>query len=37
LARTVSVLVEQRGDGPISDVAAAGAELQLLGATRWVM
>jgi DtxR family Mn-dependent transcriptional regulator len=37
LARTVSVIVEARGDGPVSDVAEAGAELQLLGPTRWGM
>jgi DtxR family transcriptional regulator, Mn-dependent transcriptional regulator len=37
LARTVSVLVESRGSGPVSDVAEAGAELQLLGTTRWGM
>ena len=37
LARTVSVLVLERGDGPVSDVAEAGAELQLLGPTRWGM
>jgi DtxR family transcriptional regulator, Mn-dependent transcriptional regulator len=37
LARTVSVLVMTRGDGAVSDVAAAGAELQLLGPTRWGM
>ena len=37
LARTVSVIVETRGDGAVSDVAEAGAELQLLGQTRWGM
>jgi DtxR family Mn-dependent transcriptional regulator len=37
LARTVSVIVESRGDGAVSDVAEAGAELQLLGQTRWGM
>jgi DtxR family transcriptional regulator, Mn-dependent transcriptional regulator len=37
LARTVSVLVQERGTGPVSDVAEAGAELQLLGPTRWGM
>jgi DtxR family Mn-dependent transcriptional regulator len=37
LARTVSVIVQARGDGPVSDVAEAGAELQLLGTTRWGM
>jgi DtxR family transcriptional regulator, iron-dependent repressor len=37
LARTVSVIVESRGSGPVSDVAEAGAELQLLGPTRWGM
>src|SRR6478736_121691 len=35
LARTVSVVVASRGDGPVSDVVEAGAELQLLGPTRW--
>ena len=37
LARTVSVVVSSRGDGPVSDVVEAGAELQLLGPTRWGM
>jgi DtxR family Mn-dependent transcriptional regulator len=37
LGRTVSVVVESRGAGPVSDVAEAGAELQLLGPTRWGM
>jgi DtxR family transcriptional regulator, Mn-dependent transcriptional regulator len=37
LARTVSVIVQARGEGPVSDVAEAGAELQLLGTTRWGM
>jgi DtxR family Mn-dependent transcriptional regulator len=37
LVRTVSVRVEQRGDGPVSEIAAAGAELQLLGESRWGM
>ena len=31
------MIVESRGDGPVSDVAEAGAELQLLGQTRWGM
>ncbi len=37
LARTVSVRVEQRGDGPVSELGATSADLQLLGATRWGM
>jgi DtxR family Mn-dependent transcriptional regulator len=37
LARTVSVRVEVRGDGPVSPLAAAGPELQLLGPDRWGM
>jgi DtxR family Mn-dependent transcriptional regulator len=37
LARTVSVVVASRGDGTVSDIVEAGAELQLLGATRWGM
>jgi DtxR family Mn-dependent transcriptional regulator len=37
LARTVSVRVEQRGDGPVSHLSAAGAELQLVGEGRWGM
>ena len=37
LARTVSVRVERRGDGAVSTLAAAAAELQLLGADRWGM
>jgi DtxR family Mn-dependent transcriptional regulator len=37
LARTVSVIVASRGDGAVSDIVEAGAELQLLGATRWGM
>ena len=37
LARTVSVRVEERGDGPVSTLADASAELQLLGADRWGM
>ncbi len=36
-ARTVSVRVEQRGDGPISQLGAAAAELQLVGEGRWGM
>jgi len=31
------VVVSSRGDGPVSDVVEAGAELQLLGSTRWGM
>ena len=37
VARTVSVRVEERGDGPVSTLADASAELQLLGAARWGM
>ena len=37
LARTVSVRVEQRGDGAVSQLGAAGAELQLVGEGRWGM
>ena len=37
LARTVSVRVEQRGDGPVSALGAAAAELQLVGPDRWGM
>ncbi len=37
LARTVSVRVDLRGDGPVSTLADAGPELQLLGADRWGM
>jgi DtxR family Mn-dependent transcriptional regulator len=37
LARTVSVVVSSRGDGAVSDIVEAGAELQLLGSTRWGM
>jgi DtxR family transcriptional regulator, Mn-dependent transcriptional regulator len=37
LARTVSVRVDERGEGPVSDLAAAGPELQLLGTDRWGM
>ncbi len=37
VARTVSVRVEDRGDGPVSTLADASAELQLLGADRWGM
>ena len=37
LARTVSVRVEHRGDGPVSRLGVAGAELQLLGDSRWGM
>jgi len=37
LARTVSVRVEDRGDGEISALGAAAAELQLVGPDRWGM
>jgi DtxR family transcriptional regulator, Mn-dependent transcriptional regulator len=37
LARTVSVRVEERGDGAVSALADAGPELQLLGQDRWGM
>ena len=37
LARTVSVRVDARGEGPVSTLAAAGPELQLLGPDRWGM
>jgi DtxR family Mn-dependent transcriptional regulator len=37
VARTVSVRVDERGDGPVSTLADASAELQLLGADRWGM
>jgi DtxR family Mn-dependent transcriptional regulator len=37
LARTVSVRVLERGDGPVSDLVAFGPELQLLGTDRWGM
>ena len=37
LVRTVSVRVDERGDGPISALGAAGAELQLVGPDRWGM
>jgi DtxR family transcriptional regulator, iron-dependent repressor len=37
LGRTVSVRVETRGDGPVSTLADASAQLQLLGADRWDM
>ena len=37
LGRTVSVRVETRGDGPVSTLSDASAELQLLGADRWGM
>ena len=37
VARTVSVRVEERGDGPVSTLADASAEIQLLGADRWGM
>jgi DtxR family transcriptional regulator, Mn-dependent transcriptional regulator len=35
LARTVSVRVELRGEGPVSSITEAGPELQLLGDSRW--
>ena len=37
LARTVSVRVEHRGDGAVSALGAAAAELQLVGPDRWGM
>jgi len=37
LARTVSVRVKERADGPVSQLGAAGAELQLVGESRWGM
>jgi DtxR family Mn-dependent transcriptional regulator len=37
LARTVSVRVVERGDGPVSQLGVAAAELQLLGESRWGM
>jgi DtxR family Mn-dependent transcriptional regulator len=37
LARTVSVRVTARGDGAISELGAAAAELQLVGPDRWGM
>ena len=37
VARTVSVRVEERGDGPVSTLADASAGFQLLGADRWGM
>jgi DtxR family Mn-dependent transcriptional regulator len=37
LARTVSVRVDDRGDGEISALGAAAAELQLVGPDRWGM
>ncbi len=37
LARTVSVRVDERGDGAVSTLAEAGPELQLLGQDRWGM
>ncbi|HEU0193577.1 MAG TPA: metal-dependent transcriptional regulator [Gaiellales bacterium] len=37
LARTVSVRVDERGDGAVSSLGDLGAELQLLGADRWGM
>jgi DtxR family transcriptional regulator, Mn-dependent transcriptional regulator len=37
LGRTVSVRVDTRGDGPVSTLSDASAELQLLGADRWGM
>src|SRR5690242_21554161 len=37
LARTVSVRVVTRGDGAVSELGAAAAELQLVGPDRWGM
>ena len=37
LARTVSVRIDTRGDGPVSALGEVGPELQLLGADRWGM
>jgi DtxR family transcriptional regulator, Mn-dependent transcriptional regulator len=37
LARTVSVRVVERGDGAVSALGAAAAELQLVGPDRWGM
>ncbi|MDX6533071.1 MAG: DtxR family transcriptional regulator, Mn-dependent transcriptional regulator [Gaiellales bacterium] len=37
LARTVSVDVTERGDGAVSQLGAAGPELQLVGEGRWGM
>ena len=37
LARTVSVRVDDRGDGAVSALGAAAAELQLVGPDRWGM
>jgi DtxR family Mn-dependent transcriptional regulator len=37
VARTVSVRVDERGDGPVSTLADTSAALQLLGADRWGM
>jgi len=37
LARTVSVRVDDRGDGEVSALGAAAAELQLVGPDRWGM
>jgi DtxR family transcriptional regulator, iron-dependent repressor len=37
IARTVSVRIDARGDGPISTLVAGSAELQLLGESRWGM
>jgi len=37
LVRTVSVRVDERGDGPVSSLAASAAELQLMGESRWGM
>jgi hypothetical protein len=33
----VSVRVDERGDGPVSSLAASAAELQLMGESRWGM
>jgi len=37
LGRTVSVRVDERGDGPVSRLGVGCAELQLLGDSRWGM
>ncbi len=37
LARTVSVRVVERGEGSVSALATSGAELQLMGESRWGM
>jgi len=37
ISRTVSVRVDQRGDGAVSKLVAGSAELQLMGESRWGM